>query len=191
MTGVPQLAVPDRVMSVVERPVTDSLNVRSKTTVREVPEVAEVDQDADGSDESIVTDDAEVVVPGPLLPAPSETADERMESPTVPVLVHDKSIRYDDAELATGAMVHGDAVPVAVKSAAVRPVTSSLKAKLYESAVLPVGDAGAVRVAVGDVMSIVTAFEEIADDGPVLPLASVIVEVPIVTVTVPSEKQST
>lgn len=191
VTGVAQVAVPVLVMSLDESPVTASLKVRSKTTVRDEPAVDVVDHEAEGSDESIVTDDAEVVVPGPLLPAPSETAEERIDSATVPVLAHDRSTRYDDAELATGVIVHGDAVPDAVKSAAVRPDTSSLKTRLYESVVLPVGDAGAVRVAVGDVMSMVTVFDEIADDGPVLPLASLIVPVFIVTVTVPSEKQST
>jgi len=47
-----------------------------------------------------------------------------------------------------------------------------------------------VRTAVGEVVSIVTVFDEIVVVGPVFPLASVMVPVFIVTVTVPSEKQS-
>ena len=56
---------------------------------------------------------------------------------------------------------------------------------------LPVGEAGEVRVAVGDVMSIVTVLLEVIALGPALPLASVTVDGSRDTVTVPSLAQST
>ena len=56
---------------------------------------------------------------------------------------------------------------------------------------LPVGEVGEVRVAVGDVMSMVTVLLEAAELGPVLPLASVTVDGSRDTETVPSLAQST
>ena len=129
MTGVGQVAVPAVVTSAAESPVTVSLNVKLKTTVRDVEDVDEVDHEAEGSDASIVTDVAVVVVAGPLLPAPSITAEESIERPAVPVLVQARSIRYVDPEIVTGEIVHGLALPVAVKSAAARPVTLSEKVR--------------------------------------------------------------
>ena len=87
------VAVPAVVISTAESPVTVSLNVKSKTTVRDVLDVEVVDHEAEGSDASIVTDVAVVVVAGPLLPAPSVTAEERIERPAVPVLAQARSIR--------------------------------------------------------------------------------------------------
>ena len=191
MTGVGQVAVPAVVTSAAESPVTVSLNVKLKTTVRDVEDVDEVDHEAEGSDASIVTDVAAVVVAGPLLPAPSITAEERIERPAVPVLVQARSIRYVDPEIVTGEIVHGLALPVAVKSAAARPVTLSEKVREYDRLVLPVGEVGEVRVAVGDVMSIVTVLLEAAELGPTLPLASVTVDGSRDTETVPSLAQST
>jgi hypothetical protein len=127
--GAEQVAVPAVEISIADSPVTASLNSKSKTTVRDVPEVEVVDHEADGMDESIVTDVADVMDAGPLLPDPSDTADGRNERPTVPVLAHARSIRYVDPEIATGVIVHGLAVPVAVKSATPNPVTSSLKTR--------------------------------------------------------------
>jgi hypothetical protein len=57
--------------------------------------------------------------------------------------------------------------------------------------VLPVGEAGEVRVAVGDVMSIVTVLLEVTALGPAFPLASVTVDGSSDTETVPSLAQST
>lgn len=129
MTGAAQVAVPPVVTSAAESPVTVSLNVKLKTTVRDVEDVDEVDHEAEGSEASIVTDVAVVVVAGPLLPAPSITAEERIERPAVPVLVQARSIRYVDPEIVTGEIVHGLALPVAVKSAAASPVTLSEKVR--------------------------------------------------------------
>ena len=56
---------------------------------------------------------------------------------------------------------------------------------------LPVGEVGEVKVAVGDVMSLVTVLLEAAELGPTLPLASVTVDGSRVTETVPSLAQST
>jgi len=129
MIGAGQVAVPVVVISAAESPVTVSLNVKSKTTVRDVLDVEVVDHEAEGSDASIVTDVAVVVVAGPLLPAPSVTAEERIERPAVPVLAQARSIRYVDPETVTGEIVHGLALPVAVKCAAVSPVTLSEKVR--------------------------------------------------------------
>lgn len=129
MTGAAQVAVPAVVTAAAESPVTVSLNVKLKTTVRDVDDVDDVDHEAEGSDASIVTDVAVVGVAGPLLPVPSITAEERIERSAVPVLVQARSIRYVDPEIVTGEIVHGLALPVAVKSAAVSPVTLSEKVR--------------------------------------------------------------
>ena len=124
--GVPHAAVPWTLRSGVDKPVIASLKRRVKLTVRDVVDVDDVDQVAEGKDESMVRVDEDVMVPGPLLPVESETAFVLIESDTVPVEAHERSMANEVPDEAEGVGVH-EADPVAVKSAAVSPLTGSLK----------------------------------------------------------------
>ena len=79
---------------------------------------------------SIFTEDASTLLAGPLLPAASETAEAANLSTTVPA-EHEAAVTViDEPEAAEGVNTQPVAVPVLLKSAAVRPEMASEKVRV-------------------------------------------------------------
>ena len=79
---------------------------------------------------SILTEEADSAVVGPVLLAASETAAAAIRNTTVPAEQEETVIAIDDPEAAAGVNTQPVAVPVLEKSAAVKPEMASEKVKL-------------------------------------------------------------
>ena len=95
-----------------------------------VGEDGEAVKEAVAAVRSIFTEDASTLLAGPLLPAASETAEAANLSTTVPAEQEAAVTVIDEPELTEGVNKQPVAVPVLLKSEAVRPVTFFEKARV-------------------------------------------------------------
>ena len=88
-----------------------------------VGEDGEADQEAVAAVRSIFTEDASILLAGPLLPAASETEEAANLSTTVPAEQEATVTVIEEPEEAEGVKTQPVAVPVLEKSAEVKPET--------------------------------------------------------------------
>ena len=87
-------------------------------------------QEAVGAVRSIVTAEASILLAGPLLPAASETEEAASLNTTVPAEHEATVIVIEEPEAAEAVKAQPVAVPVLLKSAAVRPEIASEKVRV-------------------------------------------------------------
>jgi hypothetical protein len=147
------VAVPVFEKSAAAMPETDSLKDNVYANVRDVDGDAGAVHVAVGATESIVTEDAETALTGPVFEALSVTEFEANRAITVPSEVHTTDTVTDEPDEPLGVNTHPVAVPVFEKSLAAIPDTASEKVNVYDNERDDEGEDGAVHVAVGGTTS--------------------------------------